>query len=62
MITGTNSSSTHAILPPTTITAAIMNSSVNTCCRKSLSTDDIADCTRSISLISVDTSIPVLCR
>ena len=44
-ITGTNSRSTHASLPPTSTTAPIMNTSVNSCCRESLSTVDIAVCT-----------------
>ena len=33
---------------------------VKNCCRKSASTVDIAVCTRSISLISVESSVPVV--
>ena len=59
-ITGRNSSSTQASLPPARTTAPIMKSSVKICCRKSLSTVDIAFCTRSTSLISVEDSVPVV--
>ncbi len=49
-------------MPPTRITAPTMNTSVKICCSESLNTVDIAVCTRSTSLISVDTSVPVGCR
>ncbi len=61
MTTGTNSSSTQASLPPYKMTTPAMKMNVKNCCRKSPSTVDIAVCTRSTSLISVDSSVPVVC-
>ena len=60
--TGTNSSSTSAIVPPVTATTTIITSKVKNCCGKSLSTVAIAFCTRSTSLISVEISVPDVCR
>ncbi len=59
--TGTKSSSTHASLPPRATTTQAVKIRVKNCCRSSASTEDMANCTRSISLISVETMVPVAC-
>jgi hypothetical protein len=59
---GTKMSSTQAMRPPTMITAPIIAMRVKSCCRKSLITLDIADCTRSTSLMRVEMSVPEVWR
>ena len=59
--TGTKSSSTQASLPPKATTTQAVKIRVKNCCRSSASTEDMANCTRSISLISVETMVPVAC-
>ena len=44
------------------MTTPIMKISVKNCCRKSLITVDMAVCTRSTSLMSVEISVPVVWR
>ena len=61
MITGTNRSSTHASFPPNTITTAATDKKVKNCCKNSASTVDMAYCTRSISLMMVESKVPVVC-
>ena len=58
---GTKMSSTQDMRPPTTMTAPTMKISVKSCCRKSLMTPDIAVCTRSTSLMSVEMRVPDVC-
>ncbi len=60
--TGTNSSRTHAIVPPVITTTAIMTARVKNCCRKSLRMVAIAVCTRSTSLMSVEINVPDVWR
>ena len=56
---GTNSSSTQASFPPSSTTTKAVKIKVKNCCRNSASTADMANCTRSMSLMSVDSSVPV---
>ena len=58
---GTNSSNTQARFPPKTTTTPATAMKVKNCCRNSASTVDMAYCTRSISLMSADSSVPVAC-
>ena len=61
MIAGTNNRSTQARSRPRITTAAPVKANVNTCCRNSASTLDMANCTRSMSLMMVEMSVPVVC-
>src|SRR5271155_5246201 len=60
-ITGTNSNSTHASLPPSTTTTAATERKVKSCCRNSANTVDMAYCTRSMSLTIAESNVPVVC-
>ena len=46
-------------MPPRATTTNAVKIKVKNCCRNSASTADMANCTRSISLISVETMVPV---
>ena len=60
-MTGRNSSSTQASFPPSsTTTTAAVKIKVKNCCRNSASTLDMAYCTRSMSLMMVESSVPVV--
>ena len=61
MMTGINSSSTQASFPPSSTTTAAVKIRVKNCCRNSASTLDMANCTRSMSLMMVESSVPVVC-
>ena len=56
-----NTGSTQASLPPSAITITTMQASVQACCRKSDRIVAVAYCTRSMSLISADSRVPVVC-
>ena len=58
---GTNNKSTQERFPPRTTTTPATNRKVKNCWRNSASTEDMAYCTRSMSLMIVDSSVPVVC-
>ena len=60
-MTGTNNNKIQASFPPSNTTTPAVKINVNNCCRNSASTLDIAYCTRSTSLMMVDSSVPVVC-
>jgi hypothetical protein len=60
-MTGMNSTSTQASFPPRSTTTTAVKIRVKNCCRNSASTVDMAYCTRSMSLTSADSSVPVEC-
>ena len=58
---GTNSSSTQASFRPRITTTTAVKRKVKNCCRNSASTLDMANCTRSMSLMMVESRVPVVC-
>ena len=57
--TGTKMMSTQVSRPPSRTTTQAVNRKVKNCCRNSASTDESANCTRSMSFTIADSSVPV---
>ena len=61
MMIGINITSTQASFPPRITTTTAVKRKVKNCCRNSARTLDMANCTRSMSLMMVEIKVPVVC-